>query len=40
MPSLIKQPDGSVLWDYDVPVKPKKPAKKTAAADQKNAEES
>lgn len=31
MPSLIKQPDGSVLWDYDLPKQEtEKPAKKSA----------
>lgn len=29
MATLIPQPDGSVLWDYDVPAK--QPTKKTAA---------
>lgn len=35
MPKLIRQPDGSVLWDYDVPadveVEAPKPAKKSAS---------
>lgn len=40
MPSLIKQPDGSVLWDYDVPEKPKKAAKRAAVTTVSNTEES
>lgn len=34
MPKLIAQPDGSVLWDYDVPADveaPKPVAKKSAS---------
>lgn len=35
MPKLIRQPDGSVLWDYDVPAvdveAPKPVAKKSAS---------
>jgi hypothetical protein len=41
MPTLITQPDGSVLWDYDVPEeKPKKKAAAKKAAEAPKTEES
>lgn len=37
MPNLIQLEDGTVRWDYDVPVeKPKKAAKKAATVTESN----
>lgn len=35
MPTLIPQPNGTVLWDYDVPEKPEKPTKTAAEKSEK-----